>query len=166
MPEYNVILKTVEAVKIASKREQLASYEQAVVGPALGRMTQAVIEHVERQSGKINWDVQCGIVLWHDNDDPEQSKASDIDVEAAIEIKTDVTSNASINVYDLPETQMACAIHHGDFSGLGVAKSAIFAWVEENDYHIAGPIREVYLQFEPDNPANCITEVQFPVEKR
>lgn len=45
-------------------------------------------------------------------------------------------------------------------------KQAGFAWLENNGYNVAGPIREIYLQYEEDgDPANYVTEIQFPVEK-
>ncbi|MBV7333497.1 MerR family transcriptional regulator [Chloroflexi bacterium TSY] len=161
MPDYEVVLKTVEPVKIASKREKLSSYSQDIVGPALGRMTGEAMNYAQEQNARMN----VGLVLWHDNDDPDLKKQGEIDVEAAVTIEGDVASSSSIKVYSLPQSLMASAVHHGEFTGLGATKRAIFAWIDENDYQIAGPIREVYLQFDPENPSNHVTEVQFPVEK-
>jgi len=39
-------------------------------------------------------------------------------------------------------------------------------WVESSGYRLAGPGREVYLQYERQgNPADYVTEIQYPVEK-
>lgn len=162
MPDYEVVLKSVAAIHVASKREQLSSYDQSVVGPALTRMIGEVMDYIQKNSGQLD----VGIVLWHDNDDPEQSKESSIDVEASVAFTGDVSGNSSVRVYDLPSCQMASTVHHGDLRGLGSAKRALFTWIEENGYQITGAIREVYLQFDANNPANHVTEIQFPVEKR
>jgi effector-binding domain-containing protein len=73
-------------------------------------------------------------------------------------------------VRELPEIEVAFAVHRGSFSGLPLAKQAVFAWIEANGYRRAGAIREVYLHHDPDHQANedsprHVTEVQFPVTK-
>jgi effector-binding domain-containing protein len=63
---------------------------------------------------------------------------------------------------------MACVVHHGPFTTIGEAYTAIMKWIEANGYRCVGPVREVYLR-EAENVSqtdpNTVTEIQFPVEK-
>ena len=92
------------------------------------------------------------------------------DVEAALPVAGPVAESGRVKVRQLPETEVAFAVHRGSFSGLSPAKQAIFAWLEANGYRRAGAIREVYLHHDPahqadeDSPRH-VTKVQFPVTK-
>jgi len=75
-----------------------------------------------------------------------------------------------VKVRKLPEMEVAYTVHHGSFSGLSPAKQAVFSWIEQNGYRLVGPVREVYLHFDPHPQVNAdsphhVTEVQLPVEK-
>ncbi len=64
---------------------------------------------------------------------------------------------------------MASVVHHGPFTTIGEAYTAIIKWIEVNGYRCVGPVREMYLQTPTQlgsqtDPAT-VTEIQFPVEK-
>jgi DNA-binding transcriptional MerR regulator len=168
MPEHEVLLKTVEAQWVASRRDKIASWEQDVLGPTLTRMFDEVGEYLEQQSVEC---VGAGIALYHENQFLHISASrQDPDVETALPIAEPIAESNLVKARQLPKTEVAYVVHHGSFTGLSLARQAIFAWIETNSYRRAGPIREVYLHFDPDHQANQdsprhITEVQFPVEK-
>ena len=61
---------------------------------------------------------------------------------------------------------MACVVHHGSFDEFPQAYKVIMDWIEANSYRINGPGREVYIEYERNgDPANYVTEIQFPVVK-
>jgi effector-binding domain-containing protein len=60
---------------------------------------------------------------------------------------------------------MACIVHQGSFETLGGTYGQLMGWIETNGYRIAGPTREVYMQWQDDDPSGNITEIQLPVEK-
>ena len=168
MPEHEVLLKTAEAQWIASRRDKIASWEQDVVGPTLTRMFAEVGEYLEQQSVER---AGTGIALFHENQFIHVGDSrQDPDIETAIPIAKPIAESHLVKVRQLPKTEVAYVVHHGPFSGMSLARQAIFAWIEANGYHRTGPIREVYLHFDPERQANQdsprhITEVQFPVEK-
>jgi effector-binding domain-containing protein len=63
---------------------------------------------------------------------------------------------------------MASVVHHGPFTTIGEAYTAIIKWIEANGYRCVGPVREVYLQPAANgsqSDPDTVTEIQFPVEK-
>ena len=169
MPDFEVLLKTVEDQWIASARETNSSWDQDVVGPTLTRMFEEVEEHI--RSHDVDW-AGPGIALYHEAQfvDSGVRREEDLDVEAAAPIAGPIPESERVKVRRLPKAEVAYAVHHGSFSGLPLAKRAVFSWIEDNGYRRTGPAREVYLHFDPDREANAdspchITEVQFPVER-
>ena len=63
--------------------------------------------------------------------------------------------------------EAACTIYKGPYEGITEAFSALITWIEGNGYKITGPDREHYLVSPGDtqDPAEYVTEIQFPVEK-
>jgi len=168
MPDHEVLLKTVQAQWVASVREKMSWLGQDVLGPNITKMFDEVGEHLGRQ--RVD-PVGPGIALWHESQFVHTDvNKEDMDMETALPIERPVPESDRVKVRELPKGEVAYAVHHGDFSGLPVAKRAVFAWIEANGYRRAGAIREVYLHFDPDHEANQdslrhITEIQFPVEK-
>jgi DNA-binding transcriptional MerR regulator len=169
MPEYEVLLKTVEAQWIASVRKTISSWDQDVVGPTMSRMFEEVEEHLSGHGAKTG---RPGISLWHQNQLTPKSSEEDeaIDVEIAALIDGPMQESDRVKVRKLPKMEVAYTVNHGSFSGLPLAKQAVFSWIEDNGYRLVGPVREVYLHFDPHSQVNAdsphhVTEVQFPVEK-
>lgn len=168
MPEHEVLLKTVEAQWIASVRRTLSSWEQEVFGPTLSEMFAQVGDYLNHQNIKP---VGPGIALYHaDRLVQPDSQRGEPDVETAMPIAEPVPGSDTITIRQVPETQVAYAVHRGSFAGLLAAKQAVVAWAEANGYQHAGPFCEVYLHFDNDHQTNQdsphhVTEIQLPVTK-
>ena len=169
MPDFEVLLKTVEPQWIASTRETLTSWDQDIVGPTFTRMFDEVGEYL----GGHNVDaIGPGMAMYHHQSPFIDTETEDehLDVESALVIGAPMPEDDRVKIRKLPQMEVAYTVHHGDFSGLYLAKQAIFSWLEGNGYRRAGPIRELYLHFDPNHEGNYdspghITEIQFPVEK-
>ncbi len=149
MPHYEVVIKTVEPVLVASKREAIPDYE--TIGPVMDRLYNEVVNYVVEHKGQF---AGMGMTVWHDN----------LDAEATVPIKKPVPENDRVKIRTLSGDQMACLVHRGSFDLMPRAYEAALRWIEANGYRITGPSREVYLQFKPDgNPKDYVTEIQFPV---
>ena len=168
MSDFEVLLKTVEAQWIASVRAHLPWSGQDTLGPTITRMYDEVGEYLDSQ------DVKCtgpGIALWHESQFMHTViDQQDMDIETALPIGKSIPESGRVKVRQLPKGEVAYTVHHGDFSGLPLAKQAVFSWLETNGYRRNGPIREVYLHHDPEHEANedsprHVTEIQFPVEK-
>lgn len=154
MPHYEVVIKSVEPVLVASKREAIPDYE--TIGPVMDRLYNEVVNYVVEREGQF---AGTGMTVWHRDGD-------DLEAEATVPIEKPVPENDRVKIRTLPGDQMACLVHRGSFDLIPRAYEATLRWIEVNGYRITGPSREVYLQMKPDgNPKDYVTELQFPVAK-
>lgn len=151
MAVYEVEIKSVEPVLIASRRESIPDY--SAIGSAMNRMYNEVVTYVGERNGNIRG---SAITIWH----------GPLDAEAALPIDRPLRDGDRVTVRELPGDEMACLVHHGPFDGFRGAYEALRHWIRENGYRTSGPGREVYLKFAPDgNPEDFVTEIRFPVAK-
>ena len=73
----------------------------------------------------------------------------------------------TMTVTELPAVdKMACLIHQGSYTTLCETYQAFWRWIEDNDYRIVDPCREVYLNNPDDIPQEeWLTEIQYQLEK-
>ncbi len=167
MPAYDVVLKKVEPQMVVSVRGTVPSYGEQ------GQLWGELDAFLGRAG--VNPVGPC-LAIYHD---PEY-RERDVDVEACEPVAAKVTGDGRVTSRELPGVEMAaCVIHHGPFSGLGQAYDALMKWIASNSYRVVGANREVYLRAPADpnlagtypseflttNPNDCVTEIQFPVEK-
>ncbi len=64
--------------------------------------------------------------------------------------------------------ECAMTVHHGGYSTLSEAYSAIVSWIIENGYEYAGVPFDLYIktQFDSLSPEDWETEVYFPIRKK
>ncbi len=157
MPAYEVLLKQVDALLVASVRE---------IVPLHGGL--------ERSYGKIaayldQQGVQPGspaLLLLYSRSE-QRDDGLYIDVEAAIPLPTTLPGNEQITIRTLPGGLVASTIHTGYDLALGQAHVALYRWMKDNGYQVSGPPRQVRLRHEEHmDPTQYVTEVQFPVAKQ
>jgi effector-binding domain-containing protein len=156
MPEQNVVVKKVDAQKVASVRGVVPTYSD------IDRLFNELCPYLEQH--KAQW-VGPPIAVYYDM----EYKDKDVDIEVAVPIANSIPATDRIKVGDLPAVeQMACLIHQGPYETIGESYKALMAWAEANGYQIAGPDREVYLKSHGDasDPSEFITELQLPVTKK
>lgn len=154
MSDYEVTLKRIEPMTVASIREVLPNYF------AIGSLFQELYGYLAQQ-GIAKFEYDAGI--WHD----QGYKESDVDGEAVLAINQPVPETDRIKVYELQGyNKTACIVHHGSYNTLKKSYQHLLTWMENNGYRCIAPNREFYIQGgpEPDNES-YVTEIQFPVEK-
>ncbi|MEM6449633.1 MAG: MerR family transcriptional regulator [Cyanobacteria bacterium P01_D01_bin.105] len=156
MPNYNVVLKSVDTIPhVLSIRETIPAY--TAVGALFNEQIAYLSQHNIQPSG------YCA-AIWHDAEYKEQ----DVDAEAIFSVPAAIEATARIQVKTMPAIELAaCVVHKGTYSTLNQPYAAIMQWIEESAYEICGANREVYLKggAEQDNP-DYVTEIQFPVRKK
>ena len=164
MSTYEVVIKRIEPQQVAALRGVVPTPpEQGVLWMELG-------EYLGAQHARFGG--PC-LAVYYD----EEYRERDWDIEVCQPVEGTVKATDRIQVKTLPLVEtMACAIHHGPFTKIGEAYTAIMKWVDANGYRVTGPAREVYLQPAKEvpeggdvavsqNDPETITEVQFPVAK-
>jgi effector-binding domain-containing protein len=155
MPEYQVVIKKVEPMKIASVRGIVPTYHDITI--LIEKMYPLWTNHASSITGPF-------IAIYYDMEHKER----DVDIEAAVPVSGDLDLPDPIKVRDLPgEENMASLVHTGPYETINEAYQALMTWCDANGYELAGPDREVYLTGPNDtsDPAKYVTELQQPVKK-
>ena len=156
MSDYDVVLKTVPATLIASCTVTIPTNDQA--SDYLGQAYGEVWTYFKGQGAK---EAGPNIGIWHQ---AAEVLANEV-AEAAVPIDRQLPGTDRVKVYELPSAQVVSAVHQGEFENFTRLHTVLLKWIEDNNYRIVGPYREVYIQHDPNNTANSATEVQYPVEK-
>jgi len=156
MSDYDVVLKTIPPTLVAARRVTIPTNDQvpAYLGPAFG----AAYDHARQHGAK---DTGPCLAIWHQ---AAEVLANEV-AEAAVPIDRLIASSEDVEVYELPQQQVAAAVHHGAFTSFVQVHTAILTWIEANGYRIAGPYREIYINHGPASMAEAATEIQYPVER-
>jgi DNA-binding transcriptional MerR regulator len=146
-PTYDVVVKHVEALRVASLRERIPER------PAIPGLFQRLSAYQRRHGlAATGW-----LVIWHDPDFRE----ADVDAEAAFVTADPLPPDAKVRGRELPAIEtMACVVHQGAPETIGSACMALAAWIEANGYRVAGPER--VRAIERGGPES-IAELQVPV---
>ena len=155
MPKYEVVVKTVPAIKAAVLREVIPTYSEG------GRLFSEIFAHLK--SNRVR-PVGPPFAICYD----EEYRERDVDVEAAVPIGSLLPEGERVKVCEVPGVEeMACLVHQGPYESVGEAYTHLISWIQANGYRICGPSREVYLKGPETgcDPAEYVTEVQFPVER-
>jgi DNA-binding transcriptional MerR regulator len=152
IPPYDVVVRRVEPMLIASVRGFLASYWDAT--PLWAELAEKMSKAGITPAGPY-------FSIYH-------AVELQIDIEACVPVMPAAREQSILQVYELPAVdQMACTIHHGPFTGLINGFTALFKWVDANGYQMAGPDREIYLRHPSKtdfaNDTQAVTELQVPV---
>lgn len=168
MTSYDVITKTLPAQTVAGIREVVETYF------AQGPLWSELATTLHQSPAKL-----CGppMTIYYDN----EYKERDVDTHVATPIQQPFAAEGRITIEPLPGFETAaCVVHQGDYATLSNAYTALLRWIEQNNYQIAGPNREIYLrcpghnpthvavyqEYTTDNPSEYLTELQFPVVKQ
>ncbi len=183
MSNYDVRLKKVEPLLVASVRDTIPNWEE--VTPTFNQLFDEVYPYAASQNAAF---AGPALDLWHVDGPPS---GEDMPVEAAFPLATPITESDRVKVYSLPAVAtMATTIHHGAptrrlssnplphagaasatiqqgaFATISQAHQAVIQWADDNGYQICGPGREIYLQYEREGDPNAyVTEIQYPVQK-
>lgn len=156
MSDYQVVIKKLEPMKIASVRGVVPTYHDII------QLTEQLYplykDHAANISGPF-------LSIYHDMEYMEK----DVDIEAALPVNAVFPVSDPVKIHDLPGTETAATtIHKGPYDTVGKGYQALMQWCEENGYEMDGPDREVYLTSPADtqDPSEWVTELQQPVKKK
>jgi effector-binding domain-containing protein len=76
-----------------------------------------------------------------------------------------LADDEEVHVVELPVVEVASALHRGAMDDIGETFGALMQWVDANGYRIADRSREIYVVWNPDEPASNVTEIQVPITR-
>ncbi len=161
MLEHEIVLKQVEAVKVAAARELVPTAEPLKIRERCQALCTEVCDLLAQKQCKESgpW-----LAVYRD------SSGQGLDVEMAVFVEAEAAARLGrAEVYELPAVEtMASAIYQGSYDAFEAVSAVYVAmgkWIEANGYRVVGPSREIYLQTPNANTPNGTMEIQFPVEK-
>jgi effector-binding domain-containing protein len=120
---------------------------------------QAYLKQVDVQT------VGPAMSLWHSapGEIPDAS-----DIETCLPIERPAPSAGRMRYSELPAGLQAFTVHHGPYDDMVNAYDAVWHWIQEHDYKMAGPPRDVVLVGPNDtsDPSKYRTEIVYPVTNR
>src|SRR5712691_5988399 len=153
MPAYDVILKQVNPLLVASIRDRIPIISER------GHLYETLSAYLDQQGVQHS---QPDLLLLHSRHELHDDGMS-IDVEVAMPLPTTLPGNEQVSIRMLPSGLMACTVHTGDDLFLGRAYVALYRWVKDNGYRLIGSPRQVHLQrAKYMDSSQYVTEVQFP----
>ncbi|PYI69684.1 MerR family transcriptional regulator [Arthrobacter livingstonensis] len=157
MPEYEVIIKPVPAVRLAELSAEAESFEPQSISPVIQPL-------YEKLYGAL---AAAGItptgpgVAYYDELDGGRVR-----VHAGAQIPSSEGSGA-FDVVELPAVEQAATlIHRGVMDNVMPSVQALARWIDANGWVSTGPNRELYLDYGMGaDPEQWITELQEPVAR-
>jgi DNA-binding transcriptional MerR regulator len=155
MPNYEVLLKELDALPVASYRKIVP------LNGGFELLYRKITSYLDQQG------IQPGspaLLLLHSRSE-QRDDGLYIDAEAAIPLPTALPGNEQITIQTLLGGLVASTVHTGSDLSLGQAHMALYRWMKDNDYQIIAPPRQIRLRHGDMDPAQYVTEVQFSIAK-
>jgi DNA-binding transcriptional MerR regulator len=156
MSNYDVVIKSVDEVRVASLRDIVP------VPPEQGRLWRELEGYLALNRVRP---VGACFALYHD----EEYKERDWDIEVCEPLDAKLDESTRVKIRTLPAVEsMACTVHNGPFATIDEAYNAVVKWINDNGYRIAGPSRELNLKPAKggsQHDLKTVVEIQYPVER-
>ncbi|MET9265666.1 MerR family transcriptional regulator [Amycolatopsis sp. NPDC004079] len=157
MPENDVVIKSVPAVRVAELTAIAASFEPEDIGPVIGPLYAELFRRLEAAG------IGCtgpGVAYYEDVPEADGK----VVVHAAVEVSAP-QRDGDVRVHDLPPLDHAAAVvHRGSMETIDPAAQALARWIDANGYQSTGYPREVNLEC-PENRDDWVTELQVSVTR-
>ncbi len=156
LPEHEVVIKPVEALRVAAARTVIAHYGAA--GPLFEALSAFLAAAGLDPAACYPW-----LSLYHD----PGYRDREVDTTVAAPVGRALPDADRVRVIELPAVAtMACVVHRGPYEDLGGAYRALMGYLQANGLTISGPNRQLYLHGPNQDtaPGDYVTEVQFPVQ--
>ena len=152
-----VLIKTIPEVTVAAMRDTIDSYDELFDRmPRMGEL-------MERAGCECALPEYC-FTNYLDNGYKEE----EIQVEVCQAVTEAKTEGDGLLFIEMPQIQAACIYHKGSYDRFAETYQIVLRYIEENQYEIAGPIREKYIDgiWNKDEESQWLSEIQIPVRKR
>jgi DNA-binding transcriptional MerR regulator len=161
MRDYDVVVKAVAATPFLSLRRPCDGMDEAL------RLVKAVAAEGTRQIRPALRD-KLVVVARNDAADERLDLEIGFTLTRATNLSVPIAGDLVLTASALPAVEtMATIVRSGPDEQSHQAFGAIGGWIEANDYALAGPCREVFLEppTGPPHPDGMLVEIQFPVRR-
>ncbi len=157
MPTEAVVVKHTQPLRIAEAAGPAPGFGSNNLGPVFMDLVPEVIAHLERVGAHPGH-----MVAYYD----EPAEDGSVVVHAGFDIGDQAVDAAGrVTVLELPIIEVASVVHKGSMESVESDYEALIRWIDDIGYRLVGHSRELYLEWDDDNPAACITELQLPIAR-
>jgi effector-binding domain-containing protein len=154
----DIVIKQTQPIRIA--QASAGGLRQADIGAGFDQLMPQVIAHLESAGAKP------GISVGVYEDDGGTAAEGEIVLHAGFDIADqNVPESETVRVVDLPVIEVAAAVYRGDLDGIMAAWEALVRWIDDSGYRLIGDCRELYLEWNEDEPSRNVMELQQPLAR-
>ena len=159
LADYDVVVKSAPETPVLSTRAVYLSFDEVIA--ALREIAQAVRTQVAAAARE-----KMIVVAHCDFDDENLDLEIGVTLNRAVNKPVRLPSGAQLALTELPASAtLATIVRSGPLYQSHLAFGRLGVWMEANDYAIAGPCRELFLDMPFQTPSDPAVEIQFPVTK-
>jgi DNA-binding transcriptional MerR regulator len=156
MPQEDVIIRQLPAVRLAELSGTAASFSPDDTGPLIARL----FDELSRRLGSAGIAPAGLRTVYFET--PGEGEYG-IVVHVGLPVSPAVTGGQDFQVVSLPPVERAATIvHRGMSHGFLSTSQLLVRWVDAHGYRFDGHAREVTLS-SAENPEDCVAELQAPV---
>jgi effector-binding domain-containing protein len=156
MPQEDVIIRQLPAVRLAELSGTAASFSPGDTGPLIGRL----FDELRRRLESAGVTPAGPRTVYFET--PGEGEYG-IVVHVGLPVSPEVTGGRDFQVVSLPPVDRAATIvHRGMIHGFLSTSQLLVRWVEAHGYRFDGHAREITLS-SSENPDECVAELQAPV---
>ncbi|MFB6392531.1 MerR family transcriptional regulator [Polymorphospora lycopeni] len=160
MPTEDVVLKPVGPVRVAELTAVSPTYETVDIGPVI----QPLYAELHRRLA-VAGVKQTGPGIAYYTPAPD-GPGEAVVVHATAQVDAGPHDGYDFEIVEVPAIPTAATIiHRGPMDNVEQSIQILARWVEDNGYRTDGYVREVYLDYCADDPAEGVTELQLAVTK-
>jgi DNA-binding transcriptional MerR regulator len=160
MSTEDVVLKKIPATRVAELTAVVASYQAEDISPVSGPLYRELFRRLEKAGVAVS-----GSPIAYYVATPEATADGlAVTIHNAVEVASGPAPDQDFAVLELPGISSAATIiHRGAMDEAFRSMQIVARWIDDNGYQPVGYAREVCLEFDPDNPANWVHELQLEV---
>jgi DNA-binding transcriptional MerR regulator len=157
--DYDVVVKSSAATPVLSTRAVYPGFDEVIA--ALREIAHAVRTQVAAAARE-----NMVVVAHCDFDDENLDLEVGVTLNRAVNKPVRLPSGAQLALSELPASAtLATIVRTGPLHQSHLAFGKLGVWMEANNYEIAGPCREIFLDMPFQIPGDPAVEIQFPVTK-
>lgn len=154
---YDVSLKTMPELYVASVRQNIPAYEDEGM---LWRILMGETASLNMQDGSPCYTM----AVFHDG----EYKETDVDVEVQKSVAGSYQDTEHVKFKTVPPVQIASATYKGSYEQINHVNEALARWINDNGFEFDGKSFNIYhvSPYETQNSEEYVTEVCYPVRKK
>jgi len=153
----DIVIKWTDPIRVAEATAVAPGYGYENLGSVFAQVLPEVLEHLRDVGVRPGISVAYyeapaddGSVVLHAGSDTSDQ---------------DVPENDRVRAVSLPVVEVASVVHRGTMDGIAPAFEALIHWSEDSGFTWTDPTRELYHEWQDEDPSRHVTELQLPIAR-